>query len=96
MIAAGKLLVHAALERRQRAGDQRDAELAGQDVDAGELVVAARGEATEMSACACSRMLTPNLPAAAMARATSRIFSMQTRTSGGCSESDANEATVIP
>src|ERR1051325_2988725 len=48
----------------------------------------------EMSACSCVRMLTPNFPAPAMASCVLMLFS--THTSTGCSESDANEATVIP
>ena len=41
-------------------------------------------------------MLTPNFPAAAMASCVFTLFSMQISTSGGCRESDANEATVMP
>src|SRR5438046_10357906 len=41
-------------------------------------------------------MLTPNFRAASMAWCVFTDFSMHTRTSGGCRESEANDATVIP
>src|SRR5205809_7113765 len=40
-------------------------------------------------------MLTPNFRAASMAWCVFTDFSMHTRTSGGCRESEANDATVI-
>src|SRR5215208_6565569 len=41
-------------------------------------------------------MLTPNFSAAASASWVRTFFSMQTSTSGGFSDSDANDATVMP
>src|SRR5436190_15394832 len=41
-------------------------------------------------------MLTPNLPAAPIASCVLTLFSTHTSTSGGWSDSDANDATVIP
>ena len=41
-------------------------------------------------------MLTPNFPESAIASCDFTLFSMQTRTSGGWRDSEANEATVIP
>src|SRR3954451_25157181 len=50
----------------------------------------------EISVCVLLRMLTPNFCAAMIASCVFTECSMQTSTSGGCKESDANEATVIP
>ena len=41
-------------------------------------------------------MLTPNFRAAAMASCVFTTVSTQTRTSGGCSDREAKDATVIP
>src|SRR6266540_4458076 len=44
VIAAGELVVNRALQGGQRAADQRHSELAAAQLDAGELVLRARGE----------------------------------------------------